>query len=320
MQQEINSEKKDNIIRIIAAYHFMPFAEAKLEKIQKEAKNIADSLAIKGTLLLSTEGFNGTLAGSIQSMDTWILYLKKKFSESVMIKESYHHKNPFLRLKVKIKPEIVTMGQADIDVATQTGIRVPPDKWNQLLNDEQTVVIDTRNTYEIEIGSFKGAVNPNTTNFRDFPDYIDAHIDGWQDKNIAMFCTGGIRCEKASAHIQKKYGKQVYQLDGGILNYIEKIPESDSSWVGDCFVFDHRVSVDHNLKSGAHDQCYACRWPLLPDDKLSPNYKQGVSCSRCYQQKTHFQKKRYIERQKQIDLSKKTGRHHMGINQRNTHD
>ena len=218
---------------------------------------------------------------------------------------------PFPRMKVKLKKEIVTMGQPNIDPKARVGHYIDPSDWNTLVNDPNVVVIDTRNEYEVDIGTFKGAINPHTSSFREFPTWWEKNKEKFQNKHIAMFCTGGIRCEKSTNYLIGQGVENVSHLKGGILKYLEETPEKKSEWVGDCFVFDARVSVGHELKEGPHELCYACRQPILPKDKERAEYEHGVSCHKCKSRTTESDKSRFRERQKQIQLSRKRGQKHM---------
>ena len=220
---------------------------------------------------------------------------------------------PFPRLKVKLKREIVTIGNCEINPREKVGEYVDPLDWNQLITDEDVLVLDTRNTYEVSIGSFEGAIQPETTNFREFPEWAETEGSKLpKDKKIAMFCTGGIRCEKASSLLKDKGFEKVYHLKGGILNYLEKVKPEESLWNGECFVFDDRVALNHKLEPGSYDLCHGCRMPITEDDKLSPNFIRGVSCAHCFDHKTEEQKRRYADRQMQIDLAKSRNQKHIG--------
>ncbi len=268
---------------------------------------------VKGTLLLAHEGINGTIAGAEQAIDKTIAYIAEHLGAGQFdTKKSFHQTTPFLRTKVKLKKEIVTMGVSDIDPQQHVGTYVEPSNWNALISDPDVLVIDTRNDYEYEIGSFQRAVNPETNNFRQFPDYVQSDIIPKKPKKVAMFCTGGIRCEKSTAYLKKQGIDDVYHLKGGILNYLKEVPEQDSLWYGECFVFDERVAVNHQLEKGQYDQCYACRYPLTEAMKQHEHYTAGVSCPRCIDESSFDQKQRFQERQKQIDLSKQRGEQHLG--------
>jgi len=272
-----------------------------------------DSLNVRGTLLLAKEGINGTISGSDSAINQVLDYLNAdKRLEDLDYKFSYSETIPFKRLKVKLKKEIVTLGIADIDPTYSVGTYVKARNWNELISDPEVVLIDTRNNYEFEIGSFKGAINPNTETFRQFPSYTQNNLEQYRNKKIAMFCTGGIRCEKSTAYLKLKGFKNVYHLQGGILKYLEEVEEEESLWEGECFVFDDRVAVKHNLELGRYDQCHACRYPITEEDKIHPNYEKGVSCRRCYGTKDVTQINRYREREKQIQLAKARGETHLG--------
>ncbi len=303
---------KNQEFKIAAFYQFTPMTN--LEELQSSLRKLLESLSVKGTILLATEGINGTLAGSNESMDEFELFLqKKKLFNELNFKISFASIEPFPRLKIKIKDEIVSIGNKKADPLLQVGDYVEPEDWNKLINRKDVLVIDTRNTYENAIGSFENSIQPETTNFREFPDWVN-NLDKSIDKNteIAMFCTGGIRCEKASSLMKQQGFKNVSHLRGGILNYIETVHEQESLWQGECFVFDDRVSVDHKLNVGSYDMCHGCRMPITEDDKQSIKFLRGISCPNCFDNKTADQKKRYAERQKQIDLAKLRNKKHIG--------
>lgn len=268
---------------------------------------------VRGTLLLAREGINGTIAGSRQGIDRILDWLKSdpRFAD-LEAKESYVDTPPFYRTKVKLKKEIVTMGVEGIDPKDIVGTYVEPADWNALIADPEVLVLDTRNKYEVDIGSFENAINPETDSFRELPAYVEKHLDPVKHKKVAMFCTGGIRCEKSTAFLKRQGFNEVYHLKGGILKYLEEVPETESKWRGECFVFDNRVTVNHQLEKGQYDQCHACRRPITEDDKQSPHYKKGVSCHHCYQSHSVQQRQRYQERERQIELAKRRGEAHMG--------
>lgn len=271
------------------------------------------SLGIKGTLLLAREGINGTVSGTREGIGGLLDYLKSDARLSDLShKESFDDNPPFLRMKVKLKKEIVTMGVEGIDPRQVVGTYVKPQDWNQLISDPDVILVDTRNDYEVELGTFEGAINPNTKTFREFPAYVKEHLDTGKHKKVAMFCTGGIRCEKSTAYLKEQGFEDVYHLEGGILQYLEDVPESESMWHGDCFVFDNRVTVKHNLEPGEYDQCHACRRAISDEDKQSEKYVPGVSCPHCYDEKTPEQRARYLERQKQVELAAKRQEPHIG--------
>ena len=296
---------------VCALYKFVRLDD--FEEIQDPLKLFLESLNIRGTLLLAKEGINGTISGDKDNILKAIDHLQsdKRFRE-LEIKYSYSKKPPFKRLKVKLKKEIVTLGVSDIDPKNSNGTYVKPSDWNELINDPDVILIDTRNNYEFEIGSFRGSINPHTETFREFPSYTKNNLEKYRDKKIAMFCTGGIRCEKSTAYLKSKGFKNVFHLQGGILKYLEEVNEEESLWEGECFVFDDRVAVKHNLELGKYDQCHACRFPITEDDKMHPHYEKGASCPRCYGTKDSSQVSRYREREKQIKLSKQRGEEHLG--------
>lgn len=278
---------------------------------------------IRGTLLLAKEGINGTVAGSAQAIEALYAWFNQQPGlENISHKESYHDAMPFNRTKVKLKKEIVTLGVEGIDPKEIVGTYVKPADWNALIASEDVTVIDTRNDYEFQIGTFKNAINPETTTFREFPAYVEKHLDPAINKKVAMFCTGGIRCEKSTAYLKTLGFTDVYHLEGGILKYLEEVPSNESLWEGECFVFDERVTVNHDLEKGHYLQCHACRYPITEADTQHPDYIQGISCHHCAPQKTELQKQRYFEREKQNQLAKARGESHIGgevseiINQR----
>ncbi len=268
---------------------------------------------VRGTLLLAHEGINGTISSTRAGIDSIIQWLQTVPEFSPLdVKESLTNQLPFKRSKVKLKREIVTMGVEDIDPSRSVGTYIKPQDWNELINNPDVLLIDTRNQYEIAVGSFTNATNPKTTNFRELPEYVDEHLDPTKHKKIAMYCTGGIRCEKSTAYLKKQGFEEVYHLQGGILKYLEEIPQSESLWEGECFVFDERVTVNHQLEKGSYDQCYACRSPISDQDKTSKYYQQGISCPACYHNRSSEDKARYREREKQVQLAESRGVAHIG--------
>ncbi|WAL60682.1 oxygen-dependent tRNA uridine(34) hydroxylase TrhO [Thermocoleostomius sinensis] len=242
---------------------------------------------IRGTILLANEGINGTIAGARNGVDAVLTYLRTDPRLADLDhKESTAETMPFDRMKVRLKQEIVTLGQPHVDPTERVGTYVDPQDWNRLISDPDVVVIDTRNRYEISIGTFQGAENPQTASFREFPAYVQAHLDPTQHKKIAMFCTGGIRCEKASSFLLSQGFQEVYHLKGGILKYLEEIPAADSLWQGECFVFDQRVAVQHGLEPGHYDMCYGCGHPISESDQQSPQYQAGICCPHCFNRHT----------------------------------
>lgn len=268
---------------------------------------------VKGTLLLANEGINGTISGSQEGIETVLAFLNQDDRlAGATYKLSYHDENPFQRTKVKLKKEIVTMGVEGIDPNQVVGTYVKPKDWNALISDPDVLLVDTRNDYEIEIGTFENAVNPNTENFRQFPDYVKKNLDKNKHKKVAMFCTGGIRCEKSTAYMKEQGFEEVYHLEGGILKYLEEVPATETMWKGECFVFDNRVAVNHDLERGSYDQCYACRFPITEEEKQNEYYVKGVSCHRCHDKMTDQQKARFAERERQVQLAKQRGEDHIG--------
>ena len=299
-------------IVVAALYHFV-----RLENFEKLRQPLLDCMVsneVKGTLLLANEGINGTIAGSRKGIDAVLNWIRQdQRLAGVDSKESYTDEAPFYRSKVKLKKEIVTMGVEGIDPLQVVGTYVKPEDWNALISDPNVILVDTRNDYEYNIGTFKNAINPNTETFREFPDYVKQNLDPKQHKKVAMFCTGGIRCEKSTAYLKEQGFNEVYHLQGGILKYLEQVPKEDTLWQGECFVFDNRVAVNHDLEKGQYDQCFACRYPITEADKLSPHYEQGVSCHHCYDHTTAEQRAHFAEREKQMQLAKQRGEDHIGM-------
>jgi len=302
-----------NFFKVAAFYAFIDLLN--LDKLQKTFIDFLKKENIKGTVLLAHEGVNGTVAGTEAGIDRFKNFLKlNHLYESQNFKISYCKEEPFPRLKVKLKDEIVSIGNELADPATIVGEYVQPEDWNNLISQNDVLVLDTRNTYEYSIGTFEKSIQPETTNFREFPDWLEDLESTGVDKNtkVAMFCTGGIRCEKASSLMKAKGFKNIFHLQGGILNYMEKVDEEDSLWKGECFVFDDRVALNHNLEVGSYDMCHGCRMPITDADKLKEEYERGVSCLNCFYEKTPEQKKRYADRQKQVDLAKIRNEKHIG--------
>ncbi|WP_448250524.1 oxygen-dependent tRNA uridine(34) hydroxylase TrhO [Thalassotalea agariperforans] len=296
---------------VCAMYKFVALED--FEKIRQPLLNIMEENDICGTLLLANEGINGTVAGSRQAIDNLLAWfeLDSRLAD-ISHKESFTEEKPFKRCKVKLKKEIVTMGVEGIDPRHVVGTYVKPQDWNALISDPEVVLVDTRNDYEVQIGTFQNAVDPNTTTFREFPDYVKNNMDPAKHKKVAMFCTGGIRCEKSTAYMKEQGFEEVYHLEGGILKYLEEVPEEETMWQGECFVFDDRVTVDHQLNAGKYDQCHACRMPILEEDKDRSEYEKGVSCHHCYDKTSPEQRARYAEREKQMELAKLRGEAHVG--------
>lgn len=286
-----------------------------VEAWRDRALNFCQNHQLKGTILLANEGINATISGEQENIDRFFQFLKQdeRFSD-IEPKISYTKERPFHRMKVKIKPEIITMGVNEVEPAITTGNHVDPETWNELIQDPEVLVIDTRNEYEYQVGSFQNAVSPQTDNFREFPDFVEQNLDPNQHKKVAMFCTGGIRCEKASAYLLEKGFEEVYQLNGGILNYLETVSSEESLWEGECFVFDYRVAVNENLETGTHELCYGCRHPLSPEDLQSEKYQPGICCPYCYDRLTEQQRDRFTERWRQQQLAKQRNEKHVGAN------
>ncbi len=276
---------------------------------------------IKGTLLLAEEGINGTIAGPPDDIHHLLDFLRtdalfaNRFAD-LEHKESFADEHPFYRMKVKLKKEIVTLGVPGVSPTKKVGTYIKPEDWNALISDPDVVLIDTRNDYEVDIGTFKGAIDPKTTTFREFPEYVARHFDKTKHKKVAMFCTGGIRCEKASSYMMDQGFEEVYHLQGGILKYLETVPEAQSMWKGECFVFDQRVAVKHNLEVGDFNQCYACRHPLSAAEMQNEHYVAGVSCPHCFDKISAEKRASLLERQKQVALAKKRGETHIGEKQK----
>ena len=279
-------------------------------------KSNLDNNLVTGTILIGKEGLNGTISASIKDMKKAISIIKSiKGFDDINIKYSKSKIKPFTRLKVKTKEEIVTIGDKKLDPSINSGIYVEPKDWNSLIAKDDVLLIDTRNNYEYSIGTFKNSINPSTNNFREFPNWVKSQKFSNKDKKtkkVAMFCTGGIRCEKATSYMKKEGFKNVFHLKGGVLKYFEDITTDQSKWIGECFVFDDRVSLDHNLDEGSYDMCHGCRMPITKQDKESKYFIKGVSCPACFASKTDEQKSRYMSRQKQIDLAKSRNENHIG--------
>jgi len=299
-----------NIV-VCALYRFVALDNYK--ELQTPLLKVMKDNNVKGTLLLASEGINGTVAATRNEIDHLINWLKAQPAlENLTTKESYDSSNPFYRTKVKLKKEIVTMGVEGIDPTQTVGTYVKPKDWNALISDPNVLLVDTRNDYEISIGTFENAVDPKTTNFREFPAYVKENLDPEKHKKVAMFCTGGIRCEKSTAYLKEQGFDEVYHLEGGVLKYLEEVPEEETMWKGECFVFDNRVSVNHQLEKGHYDQCHGCRLPITEDDKKSELYIEGICCPHCHDTITEEQKHRFEQRELQVRLAKERGLEHIG--------
>ncbi|MBU2985973.1 rhodanese-related sulfurtransferase [Saccharophagus degradans] len=298
-------------IVIAALYKFVSLPD--FEALREPLQAFCIENEIKGTLLLAQEGINGTVAGTREAIDALLAYFGKDARlADIDHKESYEEEQPFYRMKVKLKKEIVTMGVEGIDPNNIVGTYVEPKDWNSLIDDPEVIVVDTRNNYEYDIGTFEGALNPNTESFRELPEYVAKNLDPAKHKKVAMFCTGGIRCEKSTAFMKQQGFEEVYHLKGGILKYLEEVPEEQTRWKGECFVFDNRVAVNHALEKGTYDLCHGCRYPITEEDKKSEKYIEGVACPHCHDTQTPDQRARFMERQKQVQLAKARKQAHIG--------
>ena len=303
-------------IRVAALYRFARIDDG--EAVRDRLEALCRAGGVRGTLLIAREGLNGTIAGPDAAVEAVLGGIRALPGfAGLEVKESGAAVMPFHRLKVRIKSEIVTMGQPDLDPASDAGVYVEREAWNVLISDSDTVVIDTRNDYEGEIGAFEGAIQPNTRTFRDFPDWFRAEgrallLDRPTPPKVAMYCTGGIRCEKATAFLKAEGVQNVHHLRGGILRYLETTPEADSLWRGECFVFDERVAIGHGLAPGTHSLCRGCRMPVGPEDRASPLHVEGVCCPRCHDARTPDQRESYAERQRQMEIAARLGIDHVG--------
>lgn len=297
---------------IIALYHFTPLPD--FEALRAPVFQKCREHEVKGTILLAKEGINGTIAGLEEDVRKVLTYLSSNARLSgLMHKESWAEEQPFVRLKVRLKKEIVTMGVPGVDPTGRVGTYVKPKDWNALISQPDVVLIDARNTYETKMGTFQGAIDPQTDSFQEFPHWVQKAENLKPDTRVAMFCTGGIRCEKASSYMLSEGFKEVYHLEGGILKYLEEIPREESLWDGECYVFDKRVSVDHDLNPGRFELCMACGFPVEEDDKESPKYIEGIACPACHDQTSGERKERFAERHKQIQLAKARQEAHFDV-------
>lgn len=305
-------------IVVAALYKFVRLPD--FREVREKLVQICKKQSLKGTLLLAEEGINGTIAGSAEGIDNFLCFLRKdpRFSD-LEHRESYVYEMPFYRMKVRLKKEIVTMGIPDTDPNQLSGSKVDYKQWNELICDPEVFVIDTRNEYEYEIGTFKNAISPHTKTFREFPEFVNKEMNTNKHKKVAMFCTGGIRCEKATNYLMKQGFEAVYHLNGGILKYLEEVRKEDGQeenlWEGDCFVFDGRVAVDKNLEQGNYEQCFACRMPLSREELQSEKYRKGISCPYCIDSLTDEKYARVSERQRQVELAEKRQQQHIGLSQ-----
>ena len=288
-----------------------------LPALQQELKALAEQGSVRGTILLAEEGVNGTISGPDAGVTAVLDRLRQLPGlGGLEAKFSRAEQQTFHRLKVRLKREIVTMGCPTVKPAEQVGTYVPPEQWNALIADPDTLVVDTRNRYEVEVGSFAGAIDPGTESFREFPAWVEQTlrplVEETQPKAIAMFCTGGIRCEKSTAYLLQQGFENVHHLQGGILKYLEEIPEERSSWQGECYVFDQRVSVNHQLQPGSYSLCHACGLPVSPVQRLEPSYREGISCPHCIDRFSDADRERFAERQRQMHLARERGQKHLG--------
>lgn len=302
-------------LTVAALYRFTRFADC--AALRAPLDRLCRSQGVRGTLLLAPEGINGTIAGAPESVAVVLDHIRGlPDCADLDVKYSTAPEMPFHRMKVRIKREIVTMGQAGLDVGAGVGAYVEAQDWNALIADPDTIVIDTRNDYEVAVGSFAGAIDPKTASFRDFPDWFrsmrDELLGAGKQPKVAMFCTGGIRCEKSTAFLKQEGVEQVFHLKGGILKYLETVPEGESLWRGECFVFDQRVAIGHGLAPGTHALCHACRRPVSMEGLASPLYEDGVSCAACHAERTDEQRASYRERHRQQGLALAEGRTHVG--------
>ena len=301
-------------IVVAALYKFVTLAY--FTELKQPLLDTCNAAGIKGTLLLAEEGINGTVAGSREGIDQLLAWLRSDPRlHDVDHKESYSSEPPFIRMKVKLKKEIVTIGIPDVSPTKTVGTYVQGKEWDALLDDPEVVVIDTRNEYEYAVGSFENAVNPHTETFREFPDYVRKELDPKKHKKVAMFCTGGIRCEKASSFMLEEGFEEVFHLEGGILKYLEQTKPEEQKWQGECFVFDERVTVDKQLNKGSYEMCHACRMPITEAEMQRPEFEHGVSCHNCIDKRTPAQKEAAREREKQIQLAAMRGEQHLGAAQ-----
>ena len=296
--------------KVISFYEFINLN--KIEQLKFELNDFLKRKKAKGTILIATEGVNGTISIKKAHSLEFKNFVNKLLNKKVFFKVQNHFEHVFLRLKIKIKPEIIRMGKKNVHPNLNTGLHVNSGEWERLITDKNTILIDTRNKYESKIGTFKGSILVNSSNFTEFPKWVKKNEKKIKNKKVAMFCTGGVRCEKASSYLKKNGFKNIFQLEGGIISYFQQTKNKSKNWIGECFVFDERVSITENLSKGNYDQCFACRTPINEKDKNSEMFKKGISCPNCYEITTIKQKKSFEERNKQILLAKKKGIKHLG--------
>ena len=297
------------MLKILTFYKF--FKINNIFEYKNIIKIFCKKKKILGTVIISKEGINTTISGTSISIMEFQIFIQKIFNTKFHFKISKHEKHAFLRLKVKLKEEIVKIGIGNLKIINSKS-HVTPEKWNNIIKDENTLIIDVRNKYETEIGNFENAVPSMLSNFSEFPNWVDNNKSKMNDKKLAIYCTGGIRCEKAKVVLHSKGFKDVFQLSGGIINYLDKVEKKKSLWQGECFVFDERVSLNHSLKKGNFEQCYACRMPISEHEMSSEQYKKGISCPKCFKELTTQKKRNLEEREKQIKLAFSKGLNHIG--------
>lgn len=307
----MNTDNRVTGFQVAAFYKFASLEN--INEMQQHLRRVCEEADLLGTILLATEGVNGTVAGPVDGVKSLFSHLRDYPGlGDLEYKASWCERNPFLRMKVRLKKEIVTLGIDGIDPTQAVGEYVEPRDWNALVSQSGVRLIDTRNDYEVNLGTFSGAENPHTDSFREFPSWVESHLGEDKEQPVAMFCTGGIRCEKSTALLKEMGYKKVYHLKGGILNYLEKVPADESLWQGDCFVFDNRVSVDHELAEGRYELCPACRMPLSEEDRKSPKFEENVSCPSCFERLTPERRASLEERGRQIKLAEQRGEKHIG--------
>ena len=311
MTKYTGQQNVETPVQVAAFYKFVPLEN--IESLQQAIRDFCVDAGLLGTILLAHEGINGTIAGPVDGVAGLFRHLRTfPGLEDLDNKISYCNRNPFYRMKVRLKKEIVTLGVEGVNPGQDVGEYIAPELWNDLIRQPDVRLIDTRNDYEVGLGTFDGAENPKTQSFRDFPAWVEENLSPDKDQQIAMFCTGGIRCEKSTAFLKELGYKNVYHLEGGILNYLEKVPSENSMWQGDCFVFDNRVTVDHDLAEGRYELCPACRMPLSEEDRHSPRFEKNVSCPKCFDRLTPERRASLEERGRQIELAAARGEKHIG--------
>jgi len=307
----LNSQNEKRYL-VAAFYKFVPLPDYR--EVRESLQQRCEELNLLGSILLAEEGINGTVSGRRQNVNRLFEGLRSdERLRDLHYKESWAGNQPFHRMKVRLKKEIVSLGVEGVDPNRVVGEYVSPQDWNELITRDDVRLVDTRNHYEYHLGTFKGAEDPDTGSFRDFPQWVADNLDPETDQNVAMFCTGGIRCEKATSYLLDKGFRNVYHLDGGILNYLESVNKEESLWEGDCFVFDNRVTVDHDLAEGDFEVCPACRMPLTEEDRESPLFELHVSCPRCHDRLTEKKREGLLERARQIKLAAERGERHIGV-------